>query len=99
MAKKVVGSVKKDKSKKPKPAKQQTPVTAKLTYTAEMEVLVVIDIMPGHTSADVLKAISTKKADFFHEISEIEVDGEVIATLSKPHLLNDEYDDFEIEPL
>ena len=52
--------------------KTQKPLTAKLTYTAEMEVMVVIDIMPGHTSAEVLEAIRSEKAGFFHEIGAIE---------------------------
>jgi phage I-like protein len=74
-------------------------ITAKLTYTAEMEAQAIIKILPGHTPDEVLEAIRSEKAGFFHEIGEIEVDGVVIATLARPHLLNDEYDDFEIEPL
>jgi hypothetical protein len=74
-------------------------ITAKLTYTAEMEAQAIIKILPGHTPDEVLEAIRSERAGFFHEIGEIEVDGVVIATLARPHLLNDEYDDFEIEPI
>ncbi len=101
MAKKTAAKSKPTKTvKKTKtPAKSGKPLTAKLTYTAEMEALVVITIMPGFTPEQVLEAIRSEKADFFHEIGEIEVDGVVMATLSKPHMLKDDYDDFEIEPL
>jgi len=97
MAKKTAGKPKAAKSRTTK--KKEKPLTAKLTYTAEMEALAVINILPGYTPDEVLEAIRSEKADFFHEIGEIEVNGVVIATLSKPHLLKDEYDDFEIEPL
>ena len=100
MAKQAAGKPKTLKVRRPKPTKKkEMPVVARLTYTAEMEVMTPIHIMPGHTPAQVLEAIRSGKADFSHEIGEIEVNGVVIATLAKPHLLNDEYDDFEIEPL
>ncbi len=101
MAKKAIkpATAKRKTVKSAKPKAKGKPLMAKMSYTAEMEAMAIINIMPGYTADDVLEAIRSKKADFFHEIGEIEVDGVVMATLKKPHLLNDEYDDFEIEPL
>ncbi len=100
MAKKAASKAKKTPPrKKPatKAAEQQT--VARLTYTAELEVMTLIHIMPGHTPAAVLEAIRSGKADFAHDSGQIEINDTVVATLARPHLLKDEYDDFEIEPL
>jgi hypothetical protein len=95
---------------KPKTGRQKTaqavpaaPKLAKLTYTAQMEVEVDIEIMPGHTAPEVLEAIRSGKADFWHDLEEVAIirngQKKVLAKKSsRCTLINDEYDDFDIEP-
>jgi hypothetical protein len=86
-----------------KSSKKETSQIAKLVYTASLEVEVDIEIMPGHTSAEVLEAIRSGKAEFQHQDEEIAIEKAgkkiVLARLSPNcSIAEDVYDDFDIEP-